>query len=95
MTVLEYRQKHPDCGYCHHKVPGFDICLATNERMSRKRAKKCPCYVPEKWSYEKEKDITVCVDCTKMTFDTNGTLKTIHRPDGSGEIYTKGGTRSD
>ena len=90
MTVLEYRQKHPDCEYCHHNVPPFDVCLATNKRKSKRRAKKCSLYIPEKWPYEKEKDTTVCVDCAKMTFDTNGILKAIYRPNGSGEIYTKG-----
>ena len=54
MTVYEYRKKHPDCGYCHHRIPPFDNCCATNKRMSKKTAKKCPCYVPKKWDYEVE-----------------------------------------
>lgn len=54
MTVYEYRKKHPDCGYCHHRNPPFDYCSATNKRTSKKTAKKCPCYVPEKWDYEVE-----------------------------------------
>jgi hypothetical protein len=54
MTVKEYREKHPSCFYCHHRLCGnFNICDATRKRVSTKTAKKCPCYVPEKWHYEK------------------------------------------
>lgn len=55
MTVKEYREKHPDCEYCHHRVQPFFNCIALNKRMSKRTAKKCPCYVPTKWKYE---DIT-------------------------------------
>lgn len=51
MTVNEYRKKHPDCTYCHHRIPPFDTCVAVNKRMNKRRAKKCPCYIPEEWKY--------------------------------------------
>ena len=56
MTVNEYRKKHPDCQYCDQRIPPFSdcICVATNKRMSKRRAKKCPCYVPQEWRYEKK-----------------------------------------
>lgn len=53
MTVFEYRQKNPDCEYCVHQQRPFDTCLATNKRMGKTTAKKCPCYIPETWKYEK------------------------------------------
>lgn len=54
MKVKEYREKHPDCEYCHHHIQPFDRCLATNKPMSKITAKYCPCYVPEEWKYEKK-----------------------------------------
>jgi hypothetical protein len=27
-------------------------CDATQKKMSKRTAKKCPCYVPEKWKYD-------------------------------------------
>lgn len=54
MTVYEYRKKHPDCRYCKHRMPTFDDCYALNKRMSKRTAKKCPCYVPEEWLWEKK-----------------------------------------
>lgn len=54
MTVKEYREKHPNCGYCVHKTYGsYLTCDATLKRMSKGTAKKCPCYVPAEWRYEK------------------------------------------
>ena len=53
MTVTEYREKHPDCQYCKHRIPPFDTCSAINKRMSKRQAKKCPGYVPEKWYLDK------------------------------------------
>ena len=55
MTVTEYRKKHPDCAYCDHSMPVLYACLAVNKRKSKRRAKKCPCYVPKKWEYETDK----------------------------------------
>ena len=54
MTVTEYRRKYPDCKYCQNRLPGFEICNATNKSIifNKRTAKKCPCYVPEKWKYE-------------------------------------------
>jgi hypothetical protein len=49
MTVKEYREKHPNCQYCNHRTWGMDRCSATDKRMSKRTAKKCPCYIPEKW----------------------------------------------
>ena len=53
MKVTEYRRKHPNCGYCYHMIgrPG-NTCWATGKTMSKRTAKKCPCYVPEKWKYD-------------------------------------------
>ena len=55
MTVDEYRKKHPNCEYCNHRIPPFEFCLATNKRMGKLRAQKCPCYVPKKWGYGTDK----------------------------------------
>ena len=59
MTVKEYREKSPNCKYCHHcayraGVP-LERCDATNKVMSKRTAKKCPCYVPKSWAYEIDK----------------------------------------
>ena len=54
MTVTEYRRKYPDCEYCRHRTPPFNTCLAINKRISKRQAKKCPCYEPEKWQFDKE-----------------------------------------
>jgi hypothetical protein len=55
MKVHEYRKLHPDCAYCKHRIPPFEKCSATNKRMSKRTAKKCPCYCPEEWKYETDK----------------------------------------
>lgn len=55
MTIDEYRNKHPDCEYCNHRIPPFSNCLALNKRKSKRRARKCPCYVPKKWEYNTDK----------------------------------------
>ena len=55
MKVSEYREKHPNCEYCNHRIGGFDRCRATNKVMSRITAKHCPCYVPEPWNYNTDK----------------------------------------
>ena len=52
MTVTEYREKNPDCKYCKHRIPPFSICQATNKKMSKRQAKKCPCYEAEKWNFD-------------------------------------------
>lgn len=49
MTVYEYRRKHPDCEYCKNMCRPFDRCLATNQKMSKRTARKCPCYAAEGW----------------------------------------------
>lgn len=49
MTVTEYRKKYPNCDYCKYHFPAFDFCSATRKRMSKRTAKKCPCYVPSVW----------------------------------------------
>ena len=54
MTVKEYREKYPNCKYCNHRMLGFDNCQATGKRMSKRTAKKCPCYIPETWRFDKE-----------------------------------------
>lgn len=54
MTVTKYREANPDCEYCAHNNHVFDTCFATNKKKSKSRAKKCPCYVPEEWKWEKE-----------------------------------------
>lgn len=51
MTVTEYRKQNPNCDYCKNRVPPFEICIATAKRMSKRRAKRCPCYVAEEWKY--------------------------------------------
>lgn len=57
MTVYEYRQQHPDCAYCHHWNAHLEKCYALNKRgASKRRAKKCPCYVPAEWKYERSKN---------------------------------------
>ena len=53
MTVTEYRTKHPNCEYCRNRMHPFKRCIATNKKMSEKTTKKCPCYIPEKWKFEK------------------------------------------
>lgn len=55
MTVTEYRTKYPSCEYCRNRMRPFDRCIATNKRISKRTAKKCPCYVPEEWKYEKKR----------------------------------------
>ena len=55
MTINEYREKHPDCEYCHNHIHPFDKCIATNKRMSKTTAKHCPCYVPEPWKHNTDK----------------------------------------
>ena len=52
MTVTEYREKHPHCEYCDNRIPPFDICLATNKKISKRQAKKCPCYKAQPWKYD-------------------------------------------
>ena len=54
MTVNEYRTKHPNCEYCHHNIPPFERCRATDKRKSKRTAKKCPCYIPKEWQCEKK-----------------------------------------
>ena len=41
MTVTEYRRKYPDCKYCQNRLPGFEICDATNKTIifGKRRAK--------------------------------------------------------
>ena len=56
MTIKEYREKHPNCQYCKHRVPPFDICLATDKIMGKSTAKRCPCYIPEEWKYERSEN---------------------------------------
>lgn len=51
MTVDEYRKKHPNCEYCDNKISPFERCIATDKRMSKRTAKKCPCFVPKKWGW--------------------------------------------
>ncbi len=47
MTVKEYREKHPNCSYCNHQAHSSDFrCPATKLIMSKRTAKKCPCYLP-------------------------------------------------
>lgn len=55
MTVTEYRKKNPDCEYCKHRIPPFSTCKATNKRMSKRQAKKCPCYEAEEWNLDKKR----------------------------------------
>lgn len=53
MKVTEYRRKHPNCKYCAHYGGWMSYkCDATQKKMSKRTAKKCPCYVPEKWKYD-------------------------------------------
>lgn len=54
MKVIEYRMMHPNCKYCKNRMWPFERCAATNQKMSKRVAKRCPCYVPEKWLYEKD-----------------------------------------
>lgn len=59
MTVKEYREKHPNCRYCKNWMYGDSYgyeCSATRKRMTRRTAKKCPCYVPEKWRFDEEEN---------------------------------------
>lgn len=53
MTVKEYREKHPNCKYCKNRMSGEDYeCSATGKRITKRTAKKCPCYIPIIWKYE-------------------------------------------
>ena len=53
MTVAEYRTKHPNCEYCKNRMSGESYkCSATDKRISKRTAKKCPCYIPRIWQYE-------------------------------------------
>lgn len=54
MTVTEYRETHPNCEYCKHGEGALYNCPATRKRMSKRRAKKCPCYTPRRWYSDKE-----------------------------------------
>lgn len=56
MTVIEYRKNNPDCQYCRHRIFPYDTCLATNKKISKRRAKKCPCYIPAEWNFDTEQD---------------------------------------
>ena len=50
MTVKEYRELHPNCEYCNHNIPpSYSRCPATGKHMSKRTAKKCPCYIPSKY----------------------------------------------
>lgn len=53
LTVTLYREKNPNCEYCEHKGYALKYCPATKKKMSKRTAKKCPCYTPEKWYKEK------------------------------------------
>lgn len=53
MTVTEYREKYPNCYYCKHQIGGLSKCVATEKKISKRTAKKCPCYEPEKWKLDK------------------------------------------
>ena len=53
MKVIEYRTMHPNCNYCKNRILPFERCVATDQMMSKRAAKRCPCYVPEEWKYEK------------------------------------------
>ena len=59
MTVKEYREKHPNCKYCKNWMCmdsyGYE-CSATRKRMTKRTAKKCPCYVPEKWLLDEKEE---------------------------------------
>lgn len=54
MTVTEYRETHPNCEYCKHRGFSDFICYATQKKLSKRTAKKCPCYTPVKWHGDKE-----------------------------------------
>ena len=59
MTVKEYREKYPNCKYCKNWMcmDGYgDECSATRKRMTKRTAKKCPCYVPEKWLLDEKEE---------------------------------------
>ena len=66
MTVKEYREKNPNCRYCLHGTRGSDYCSATEKRKSKRTAKRCPCYIPEKWYLDKEVDEVVSTFRSKM-----------------------------
>ena len=53
MTVTEYRKKHPNCRYCEHESHWFGRCRATLKRMTKRTAKKCPCYKAKQWFLDK------------------------------------------
>lgn len=52
MTVTEYRTHHPDCAYCKNKSFGSEFCSAINKKMSKRQAKRCPCYTPMGWMFD-------------------------------------------
>lgn len=53
MTIKEYREKHPNCKYCLNRADApFKRCNATNKVMSKRTAKKCPCYRPQVWIFD-------------------------------------------
>jgi hypothetical protein len=54
MTVFEWRQVFPNCEYCKNYIPPFGECKATGQRIGKRTAKKCPCFVPEEWRLEKK-----------------------------------------
>lgn len=59
MTVKEYREKHPNCEYCKNWMWGDEYgykCSATKQVMRKRTAKKCPCYVAEKWRFDEEQN---------------------------------------
>lgn len=57
MTIKEYREQNPNCSYCRHRINGLDTCAATEQKMSKRTAKKCPCYEPDKWYLDAKDDI--------------------------------------
>ena len=58
MTVFEYREKHPNCFYCNCNPTSLlgIKCSATGKTKNKRRAKKCPCYVPAKSLYDVRSD---------------------------------------
>lgn len=54
MTVYEYRTKNPNCIYCRHSNDYSYLCKATGKKISKRTARKCPCYEPMEWLRDKE-----------------------------------------
>ena len=67
MTVYEYRKKHPNCKYCLHYIPPFNICNA-NEMRDKLFELLTDCETEYAQYLSEECDKAIKGDVTKQLF---------------------------